>query len=100
MKKYRIKIEETAWQSINRLIDFISFYNINYSQKILKNILKSIQSLEYFPNRNQRLSFNSKYRRMFFNNHYVIIYSVNEIQRTVYIRYLFSTKQNYHQFIS
>ena len=100
MRKYKPIIEKTAWHSIDQVSNFISIYNYNYSQKILKNIFKSIQSLEYFPNRNPCLYFNKKYRRMLFLKKYLIIYSVDNIKNIVYIKYVFSTKQSYNKLVS
>lgn len=97
MLKYKIVLQKEAWHSINQLINFLSIYNINYSQKVLKNILKSIKSLEYFPNRNPYLIFNKKYRKMLFLKKYLIIYSVDDIQNIIYIKYVFNTKQNYNK---
>lgn len=100
MRKYKIIIEENAWHSIDKITNFILSYNFNYSQKVLKNFLKSIQSLEYFPNRNSYLYFNKNYRKMLFLEKYIIIYSVDNIRHIVYIKYVFCTRQNYFKSIS
>lgn len=100
MKRYKLEIEEIAWQSIKQVIKFVSIYNIYYSQKVLKNIFKSIKSLEYFQNRNPCLIFNKNYRKMLFLKKYIIIYFVDNLHNIVYIKYVFSTKQNYNKFIS
>ena len=100
MRKYRLKYSKQLRVCLYEQWLFLSNFDYHLSAKFLSNFQLAIKSLMYFPNRNQELDSNKKYRRMFFNNHYVIIYSVNEIQRTVYIQYLFSTKQNYNQFVS
>ena len=97
MLKYKLVLKKEAWHSINQLINFLSIYNIDYSQKVLKNIFKSIKSLEIFPHRNSYLIFNKKYRKMLFLKKYLIIYSVDDIQNIIYIKYVFNTKQNYNK---
>ena len=100
MKEYKIKLDLTILDSLFKIIKFLSQFDYNLSIKFLSNFYNAVNSLKYFPNRNQSLINNKNYRRMFFYNHYVIIYSVDNIQNILYIKDVFNTKQSYSKLVS
>ena len=100
MKEYTLKLTKDLKYQLFQQWLFLSSFNLNIAKKFLLNYNLSVNSLKYFPNRNQSVFSNKKYRRMFFFNHYIIIYFVDNLHNIVYIKYVFSTKQNYDKFIS
>lgn len=99
MKEYKIKFDLSIKNNLLQIINFLSQFDYNLPIKFLSNFYIAVNSLKYFPNRNQKLEILINCRRIFFYKHYMIIYSVDNINNIVYIKYIFSTKQNYNKII-
>ena len=70
----------------------------NISSKMINNILKSILTLDTFPERHIKLNIKnlSKFNiRKFRVNNFIILYQINTHTNEVYILHIFHIKENY-----
>ncbi len=82
---------------------YFSLASPQIADKLLEKFKHFISSLDLFPERYSRVSLNpnSKYHnlRKMPVDKYVILYEVNNINRTVYILHIFYGRQNYLYYI-
>lgn len=102
MINYRIIITQTFENDFKKLFNYISFINYKSSYlKILYNqIMNSIYSLEFLPERYAKIynpsigKDHSNLRKLLIDK-YIIIYKVHSNTNEVFILHIFHSKQNY-----
>lgn len=87
MNKYKITWSPHTKEELNKIYSYISYYlqEPNIANNLLKKILCSISSLEYFPERYLKIyNYKSKSKNLhrLLVNKYIIIYEVNNSTRT------------------
>ena len=99
MRTYTVKLLPTFFKTWSKKVGFLQSLNYNLPSKFISRFLKSLNYLKLFPNGFQSLE-STIYRKLVINKKYVIIYFVDNTQRNVYVKYVFSTKQDYLKLIS
>lgn len=85
---------------MNRIIDYISniLYNEIAANKLVEMINKQIEILKDFPYLNTEINLlddlGKKYRRIIVKN-YVVLYTIDEENKNIYISNIFYGKSNY-----
>ncbi len=98
--KYQVIIAPTAFKEINKIYDYI-IENL-YAEKAAKDLMKQVeielQRLKYYPKVHTEIQkFNElrrRYRRIVIKN-YVILYTIDESKKIVYIAHMYYAKRNY-----
>jgi len=94
---YNIFISDMARQMLGKHIAFLARKNVSSAKTAQSNILKSIRSLSEFPERYPIADYDyipvNKYRKMFVQNWYLILYQIKN--QTVYISYIIDCRQDY-----
>ena len=90
-KMYIIKTTGTFEKEFNNIIYYISkvLKEKEIAKKFYIRVKESIQSLDYNPEKFQKIDKNSEIRRMIIKN-FIILYSVDNISREVSILHIFN----------
>jgi len=96
---YKIKITELAKIEIKNISNyiFINSFSKDKADKIYNEIYSKIYSLSIFPEIYS--IYNENYRVMTINKKYRVFYTINNLDKTVTIRYVFSSSQNYKDYL-
>lgn len=98
MKKYKIVISKNFKEEINSIYNYLNFFlNEPYIAKnTYNNIMKSIATLIYFPERYQivKSTHNSNYRKLILKK-FIILYTVSFENSSVQILHIYHGNQNY-----
>ena len=98
--EYRIIITSKARSEIENIFDYIAseLKNKNAAIRLKNKIKKNIRSLKKMPQRfaeiEKKNNLNNIYRRIVVDN-YVILYTVNEKEKLVYIAHIYYGKTDY-----
>lgn len=96
-KKYSVIISEKAADMLIQHMRFLVEVNIEAAEKLREEMIEASKSLQYFPERNPRLSdkalTGNKYRKMIISKRYLLIYQIRD--GTVYIEYILDCRQDY-----
>lgn len=98
--EYRVKLTDQFLEEFEEIIDYISrqLKNIDASNRLMEKVKNNILLLENSPrmyigtektDRTER-----QYRRMIVNN-YVILYTIDELKKMVYIAHIYYGGRNY-----
>jgi len=93
-KMYKIELLEGTKNDLNLITDYIyrCTFNIDIVDKIYKEIVSSIYSLQIFPYRFIEVN---NYRIITIKWKYKVFYKVDEVDKIVTIYRIFSSLQNY-----
>lgn len=93
MKKYELVVSNNAIDDIEKIYNYIyyAYYSPEYSDRFKKRIIKAIESLKIMPYRNERMKYGRYKMRV---NSYLLIYTVSEEKRQVYIKDVIYQKRN------
>lgn len=95
----KIVIPDDAKLVIKDIFDYASNISASYAKKIVNKVYETIFSLQYSPYSGRYVpELLSKHYRERICENYRIIYFVSEIHKTVYIRYIISTRENSNLF--
>ena len=90
-----ILISNRAHNHIKNIAEFSSKISANYSNRIIQNIYSTIYSIKDAPYIGRYVpELSNKHYRERICGDYRIIYVVSEKNKTIYIRYIISSKQN------
>ena len=90
-----ILISNRAHNHIKNIADFSAKISANYSNIVIQNIYSTIYSIKDAPYIGRYVpELSSKHFRERICGEYRIIYVVSEKDKTVYIRYIISSRQN------
>lgn len=96
-KQYKIVVSDNAKLMLGTHIRFIACVNKDAARKTKRRIIESFSSLSMMPERfpfyNGEFITKNKYRRMFVEKWYLIIYQIQD--DTVYIDYVIDCQQDY-----
>lgn len=100
IKKYNLIFTPTAIKEINKIYNYIS-KNLSVkssANKLMRKIEQKVQELKYTPKMYQIIEIDKKlklnYRKIVINN-YVLLYTINENEKTVYIMHIYYASSNY-----
>lgn len=97
--KYKIKFVEVAEYELNEIYDYIYWRlasPIN-AKKFIEKLYCKLEYLKFNPYIYSNLSFSNleyEYRKILFNN-FLIVYCINEKEKTVYIMHIFYAKSSF-----
>ncbi len=97
---YNVIITPTAYREISRIYEYITedLCAENAAKRIMKKVEEEIQKLKYTPRMHQRIKkiddLKRTYRRIVIKN-YVLLYTIDEETRTVFISHMYYGGKNY-----
>ncbi len=102
MQKYKIIISDTAKSMLVMHIKFLAQINKESAKAKKKEIFSALHSLSDYPHRfpffeNDFIPHN-KYRKMFIENWYLVLYQIKD--DTVYVDYILDCRKDYSWLIS
>jgi plasmid stabilization system protein ParE len=98
--KYRIIITPRAINEISKIYDYIlnELYAEKAARKLVQEVEETIQELKYSPKIYARIEklddVKRRYRRIVIRN-FVILYTVDEEHKTVYVAHMYYSGRNY-----
>ena len=101
-KNYEVIITPTAYSEINRIYEDIEFklYAKNATRKLMKKVEEKIQKLKEEPKMYPKVKIMSglkrTYRRIIIKN-YIILYTIDERNRKVFISHMYYSGRNYFE---
>lgn len=94
-----ISISNKAYNNMRNITKFTAKISTNYSNKVMKEIYSTIDSIKDAPYIGRYVSeLSDKHYREQLCENYRIIYLVSEKHNTIFIRYIISGKQNSNLF--
>ena len=98
--EYKVKLTDQFLDEFEEICDYISnkLKNMDASNRLREKVIYNILLLENFPkmcveiekvDRTER-----NYRRMIVNN-YVILYTIDELEKVIYIAHIYYSGRNY-----
>lgn len=94
-----ISISNKAYNNMRNITKFSSKMSTNYSNKVIRNIYSTIDSIQDAPYIGRYVpEISDKHYRERICRNYRIIYIVSEKHNTIFIRYIISGKQNSNLF--
>lgn len=98
MQKYQIKLSNPAKIELDAIGEYIAReYWPYYARNTVDRIYRKILSLDTFPKR-KKISDDPEFW-MAHTKSFNIIYSIDDVNKTVYIHHIISAKQDYTRFI-
>jgi plasmid stabilization system protein ParE len=95
-KKYEVKVHDGAVTRLENHVRFLAERNVSAARKLRVALYEAIQALEVMPHRcpvyGTHLTADN-YRRLIIGK-YQIIFSVNEEEAVVYIKYILDSRQD------
>ena len=97
---YKVIIAPTAYKEIEHIYDYISYslYSEKAAYDLMKLVEKEIQRLKKSPEGYAEIEkideLERKYRRIVIKN-YVILYTIDYENRTVYVAHMYHGRRNY-----
>ena len=98
--EYRVKLTEQFLEDFEAICDYISnkLKNINASNRLREKVIYNILLLENSPRMCTEIEKTDRaerqYRRLVVNN-YVILYTIDEPEKMVYIAHIYYGERNY-----
>jgi len=98
--EYKVKLTNQFLDEFEETCDYISnkLKNIDASNRLREKVIYNILLLENSPRMCTEIEKTNRtekqYRRMIVNN-YVILYTINELEKTVYIAHIYYGGRNY-----
>lgn len=97
MKKYNVVLKENVYEKLEEILDYNlrNTFDLNFSKKIIDEIILTMNSLDIFP---YRCPLYWENFRVFIYKKYKFFYKVDEENKIVEIYYLFWVSENYDSF--
>ena len=94
-------ISSKAHEDIDDIYQNLSFISFNYAERIVNKIYSVIDTIQYFPYIGRYVPEipNKNYRERLYKS-YRIIYYISERRKTIYIQYIFCSRQNAKTFFN
>ena len=80
---YKVIFKDTFVADLERIVRFIAVHNPSAAQKLGDIIIRSSESLCFFPERNPKVRQRQGVRRFIVMNHFKVFYRVQADSRTV-----------------
>lgn len=97
MDSYEVVVSEEARRLLGECVQFIAKDNEEAAQCLRQRLVAGIRSLSAMPARfpyfNERYIPRNKYRKMFIENYYLVLYQIQD--RTVYVDYVVDCRRDY-----
>ena len=99
-KEYKAIITPEAYRAISRIYEYISedLYAKKVASNLMKLIERAIQYLKYDPKKHKKIErtddLQRNYRRIVIKN-YILLFTIDEIDKKVYVSHMFYKKRNY-----
>lgn len=100
INQYKVIITPTAYKEIDHIYNYISenLYAENAAIELMRKIEEKIQKLKYAPKIHTEIEkingLKRRYRRIVIKN-FVILYTINEEEKIVYVSHIYYGRQNY-----
>lgn len=98
--EYRIKLADQFLEEFEEICDYISnkLKNIDASNRLREKVIDNVLLLENSPQMYTKIEkidrTERQYRRMVVNN-YVILYTIDELEKIVYVVHIYYSRRNY-----
>ncbi len=98
--EYSIKLADQFLEEFEEICDYISnkLKNIDASNRLRKKVIDNVLLLENSPKMYTKIEKTDRterqYRRMVVNN-YVILYTIDDLEKIVYVVHIYYSKRNY-----
>ena len=95
-KQYVVSVSKDAAEMLNEHLAFLAEVSIDAAEKLADDIEKAFDSLKVMPNRCpifRTKNTDKVYRQLIFGR-YQLIFSVNEKENTVEIKYILDSRQS------
>ena len=94
-----ISISNEIHHNIRNITKYTLNISTNYANRVVQKIYSTFDSIKYLPHAGRYVpELSDKHYRERICNSYRIIYFVSEFYNTIFIRYIFSGKQNSNLF--
>ncbi len=98
--RYTVSVSDAASSMLSEHLLFLAQANLSAAEKLRREIIDGIRSLEEMPERCPYLELgnhNYKYRKLLAAKRYLILYTIVEYQ--VYVEYIVDCRQDYQWLI-
>lgn len=100
IKLYKIIVTPTAYKEIKNIYQYISedLYAEKSAIKLMKKIEEKIMQLKINPKMYSKVKISTKLKRQYRKiiiNKYVILYTIDDIEKIVYISHMYYIGKNY-----
>ena len=98
--EYSIKLADQFLEEFEEICDYISnkLKNIDASNRLRKKVIDNVLLLEISPKMYTKIEKTDRterqYRRMVVNN-YVILYTIDDLEKIVYVVHIYYSRRNY-----
>ena len=98
--QYKVAITSTAFREMRRIYEYISedLYAKKAAKKLIQNLEEALSKLKYmpqiYPKIEQLDDLQTNYRRIVIKN-FVVLYTIDEENKIVYISHMYYGKRNY-----
>lgn len=98
--QYKVIITPRAFREINKIYDYISgdLYAEKAAKRLMEKVEEEVQRLKYAPEIHTQIEkyddLKRKYRRIVIKN-YVILYTIDEENKIVYVSHMYYGRRNY-----
>lgn len=97
MQKYNVIVSQRATDMLKEHIAFLASIDKNSARNTKTRLIDAFNSLEQMPNRfpffNEEFITHNKYRKMYVENWYLILYQIKD--NDVFIDYVLDCRQGY-----
>lgn len=100
IRQYKVIITPTAYREMNRIYEYITedLYAENAAKDLMEIVENKIQRLKYSPKIHTEINkideLERNYRKIIIKN-YIILYTINEENKTVFIAHMYYSGINY-----
>lgn len=100
INQYKVVITSTAYNEINSIYKYITedLYADSAAKRLMNKIEEKVQSLKYAPKIHTKIEkldeLKREYRKIVVNN-YVILYTIDENIKTVFVSHMYYGGRNY-----
>lgn len=100
IKFYKVIITPIAYKEISKIYEYIAeeLYATKAAQNLMQKVEKHIQVLRYSPRMYPKIrkidNLRRRYRRIVINN-YIILYTIDEQKKIVFISHMYYGGKNY-----
>lgn len=95
-KKYEVIWLNSFKQELSHIYHYITvkFNNHSIVKRFHKKVLNSLFYLSYYPNIYQKIDYYKNVRKITIDK-YVVLYTIDETKKTVYVLHIFHGNQDY-----
>ena len=96
-KQYLVVVEDEAIEMMNNHLEFLSNVSTSATENLINLFEEGFDSLEFMPQRCpifRTIGTAQNYRRLIIGRRYQVIFSINEANSTVNVKYILDSRQN------